>query len=103
VATIPGMPIELADSEIMHAGPIPISDEASLFFWLFRAKVSHPKIKLVMWFNGGPGCSSMDGVFVENGVFKMTEAGAIEANPYSWNQNAHMLYRIHVFKKWTSQ
>jgi carboxypeptidase D len=97
------MPQELADSLTMYAGPIPVSEDGSLFFWLFRAQVNHPKRKLVMWFNGGPGCSSMDGVFVENGVFRMAEDGKIVRNPYSWNQNAHMLYCTASVTQWTNR
>lgn len=97
VETIPGLPDTLIKSEVMHAGSIAITHNksnspASLFFWLIRARKTHERIKLVLWLNGGPGCSSMDGVFVENGVFRMNKDGNITKNPHSWNENAHMLF-----------
>lgn len=48
---------------------------------------------VVLWLNGGPGCSSLMGMVGENGPF-MFEHGktSMKANNYTWNQNAHMLY-----------
>jgi carboxypeptidase C (cathepsin A) len=36
--------------------------------------------------------TGMDGVFVENGIFRMKDDGSLVENPFSWNHNAHMLY-----------
>jgi carboxypeptidase C (cathepsin A) len=48
---------------------------------------------LVIWFNGGPGCSSMLGFMQEHGPFIMDSGSPnIRANPYSWNNQSHMLY-----------
>ena len=48
---------------------------------------------LVVWFNGGPGCSSMLGFMQEHGPFIMDNGSPnIRANPYSWNNQSHMLY-----------
>jgi carboxypeptidase D len=53
-------------------------------------------IPLVIWLNGGPGCSSMDGLFLENGPFHFVPNGtsyALQPNPYSWHKiPAYMLY-----------
>lgn len=48
---------------------------------------------VVLWLNGGPGCSSMEGMFYENGPFVYEEGSEVLiANDYSWNLNASLLY-----------
>ena len=48
----------------------------------------------LVWFNGGPGCSSMLGMFQENGPFTIdTEGlGIIAENPHPWNARANVIY-----------
>ncbi|WJX53844.1 hypothetical protein P8452_39795 [Trifolium repens] len=47
---------------------------------------------LVLWLNGGPGCSSLGvGAFSENGPFR-TNGEVLIKNEHSWNREANMLY-----------
>lgn len=87
--------------------------EGSLFFWLAMKRASEVKKKsghkyksdekrkdkLLIWLNGGPGCSSILGMMLENGPFRVylnEEKEAVKYklkyNPYSWNEVAHVLY-----------
>jgi carboxypeptidase D len=65
-----------------------------LFYWLFEAweGAADPATPLVVWLNGGPACTSMDGLFLENGPFKLSDRGDLEVNPYAWAKHAHLLY-----------
>ncbi|TPX58534.1 hypothetical protein PhCBS80983_g03094 [Powellomyces hirtus] len=94
VPELPQAAPEVADAYKMHSGLLPTSDtkQHMLFFWLIQAKVNQPRDKLVIWLNGGPGCSSMDGMLLENGPFKITDKGKVKVNPDSWVHNANMLY-----------
>ncbi|TNV78654.1 hypothetical protein FGO68_gene7983 [Halteria grandinella] len=48
---------------------------------------------VIVWFNGGPGCSSMLGLFQEHGPY-VQENGAqnFSANLWSWNKEASVVY-----------
>jgi carboxypeptidase D len=56
-----------------YAGTLPISDNQSdinrLWFWFFPSTNPLASKEIVIWLNGGPGCSSLDGLFQENGPF----------------------------------
>ena len=47
---------------------------------------------LMLWFNGGPGASSMFGAMSENGPYLIQDSGLVTENPYTWNQKAHIMY-----------
>ncbi|CAB3404477.1 unnamed protein product [Caenorhabditis bovis] len=48
---------------------------------------------LIIWFNGGPGCSSLSAFFEEFGpVFVNYENDTLFENPYAWNHKANILF-----------
>lgn len=87
------------------AGLLPASqnNDKYLFYWLFAPdlsaydKVKEEDIPLIVWLNGGPGCSSMDGLFLENGPLRFVadDNGNFQmvAAEHSWHKTpAYMLY-----------
>ena len=50
-----------------------------------------PNAPLMLWLNGGPGCSSLFGLLGEIGpVTEDNFAGKYEVNPYSWNKEVNL-------------
>lgn len=61
----------------------------------FEARQNPSTAPLAAWFNGGPGCSSMIGLFQENGPckFKVGSANTTPVNnTFSFNNYANMIY-----------
>ncbi|KAL0354991.1 UNVERIFIED_CONTAM: Serine carboxypeptidase-like 45 [Sesamum radiatum] len=66
--------------------------EKALFYYFVEAEIDPLSKPLVLWLNGGPGCSSIGvGAFSENGPFR-PNGQVLLRNEYSWNREANMLY-----------
>lgn len=91
VSSLPGAPEPLLK---MHAGNIEITPEhhGNLFFWHFANRHIGAKPRTVIWFNGGPGCSSMDGALMEIGPYRVQPDGTLKLNDASWDQFANVLF-----------
>ncbi|ONM26629.1 Serine carboxypeptidase 1 [Zea mays] len=65
----------------------------ALFYYFVEADAPDPASKpLVLWLNGGPGCSSLGvGAFSENGPFRPSGQVLVK-NEYSWNKEANVIY-----------
>ena len=81
------------------AGHLPASGDGHkyFFYWLFEPETVDDGTPLLIWLNGGPGCSSMEGLFLENGPIQWTLVNGsnlmLQQNPYSWhNAPAYTLY-----------
>ncbi|KAG6831447.1 hypothetical protein H0H87_005119 [Tephrocybe sp. NHM501043] len=65
----------------------------SIWFWFFASRKNPDTAPLALWFNGGPGSSSMIGLFQEHGPCRITnDSSTVTLNPYSWNNEANVLY-----------
>ncbi|CAL9069196.1 unnamed protein product [Musa banksii] len=71
-----------------YAGYVSVSEHRSLFYWFFEAMEAPATKPLVLWLNGGPGCSSVaGGAISEVGPFLVTDEGSgLRFNPYAWNK-----------------
>ena len=61
----------------MYAGTFNVSldnttDDHNLFYWFFKNTSLTTPQPLVIWINGGPGSSSMFGLFLENGPLRVS-------------------------------
>jgi len=96
VGSVPGFPGDLPFDA--YAGYLPANDGQKQMFYFFAESQSDPSNDpVVMWLNGGPGCSSFDGFVYEQGPFFFNSGPMgleqnLTLNPYSWNKVANMIY-----------
>lgn len=78
----------------MYSGYLKSVSPGRNLHYLFLPSQKHPETDpVVIWFNGGPGCSSLLGFIQEHGPAYIPDyESKFEMNPYSWNNNANMLY-----------
>ena len=80
-----------------YAGTIDVDSTANssnLFYWFFRN--DNDSAPLILWINGGPGSSSMFGLFAENGPLYFEEVeggeGQFSQRNESWADDYHLVY-----------
>ena len=76
-----------------YSGYLNISDEKAFHYVLFESQHNPDTDPLILWLNGGPGCSSLIGFSYENGPFRFnTNRTSIQISNHSWNREANLLY-----------
>ncbi|KAJ3669133.1 hypothetical protein LUZ60_011083 [Juncus effusus] len=96
IQELPGQPSNAGFNQ--YAGYVPVSPQGgrALFYWLIEAVSSAGpgSAPLVLWLNGGPGCSSVGyGASEEIGPFRIQADGrSLYLNPHSWNNVANLLF-----------
>ena len=77
----------------LYSGYLNVSEKKK-FHYMFNIPEEDPDNKpLVLWLNGGPGCSSLDGWASEHGPMLFDEKGGqFQLNNYTWVKEANMIY-----------
>ena len=58
-----------------------------MMFVFLESQGNPAKDPLVLWLNGGPGCSSLEGLLSEHGPYRVDDEGrSLEENKYAWNK-----------------
>lgn len=100
---------DIANDEIHHLpgwdGPLPsrqwsgylnFTKTKHMHYWLVESEVDPVHAPLIVWFNGGPGCSSLDGFFYEHGPFRTDPSDPTHRTlvqfEYAWSKLANVLY-----------
>ncbi|KAF9682027.1 hypothetical protein SADUNF_Sadunf05G0065500 [Salix dunnii] len=93
VIRLPGQP-EVTFKQ--YAGYVTVNEShgRALFYWFFEATENPEEKPLLLWLNGGPGCSSIGyGEAEELGPFFPKKGGEeLQFNPHTWNRAANLLF-----------
>ena len=67
-----------------YSGYLTVSSSKALHYVFVESMNDPANDPVVIWYNGGPGCSSLLGFFQENGPFVIDDDGSIYENPHPW-------------------
>lgn len=62
-----------------------------MFFWFFPAESGAADAPVLLWLQGGPGATSLFGLFDENGPYECRD-GRPSLRKYSWSKQYNLLY-----------
>ncbi|KAJ9478020.1 putative serine carboxypeptidase [Pseudozyma hubeiensis] len=91
---VPEIDFDIGES---YAGLMPISKDPNetrkLYFWYFPSKNPKATDEITIWMNGGPGCSSLEGLSQENGPW-LWQYGTYKPlpNPWTWQNLTNMVW-----------
>ena len=87
---------------VMESGYINVTAEDYLFYWFTGATSAAPAdAPVLIWSNGGPGCSAMEGATTEGGPMWLWDAkasaktgfsGTLSRNAYAFNNQVHSIF-----------
>lgn len=81
------------DDVKQYSGYIDIEeDDKHFFYWFFEARNKPEDAPVILWLNGGPGCSSMTGLFFELGPSSIDEELKPVHRDYAWNTDANVIF-----------
>jgi carboxypeptidase C (cathepsin A) len=120
IISLPGWPSKVPLPSRQFSGYLDVdvgdrnNEKGHLHYWFVESELDPDNSPVVLWLNGGPGCSSLDGFFYENGPFTIVNVNALgvaelspsdsKANgfevdglrlnvrPERWNRFANMLF-----------
>lgn len=83
-----------------YSGYVPIAGTSGkkLFYYFVLSERNPLEDPVVLWLNGGPGCSSFDGFVYEHGPFSFEKGKSqgslpkLHLNPYSWSKVSNIIY-----------
>ena len=92
VKALPGWEAPLPSRQF--SGYLSVGTTKHLHYWLVEAEQDPDDAPVVLWLNGGPGCSSLDGFIYEHGPFRTdpSDPTKLIRFPQTWASVANMLY-----------
>ncbi|KAJ8964489.1 hypothetical protein NQ314_004776 [Rhamnusium bicolor] len=65
---------------------------SNLFFWFFPSLTDYTKDPIILWLQGGPGATSLIGLFGENGPFSVKNEKGLKLRKYAWTNSHSVIY-----------
>uniref|UniRef100_A0A914WI63 Uncharacterized protein n=1 Tax=Plectus sambesii TaxID=2011161 RepID=A0A914WI63_9BILA len=92
IVSLPGLTYDVQFKQ--YSGYLQGTTGVNLHYWLVESQSATPSTDpLILWLNGGPGCSSVKGLIKELGPFHPNPDGVtLFENVYSWNKKANVLF-----------
>uniref|UniRef100_K3WZY3 Carboxypeptidase n=1 Tax=Globisporangium ultimum (strain ATCC 200006 / CBS 805.95 / DAOM BR144) TaxID=431595 RepID=K3WZY3_GLOUD len=91
IIDLPGLKAKAIEFD-QFAGHLELETKEKLFYWYTESQTDPASDPIVLWLNGGPGCSSINGFFTENGPFVVQPDLSLKVNPYGWNRKANIVW-----------
>ncbi|KAG6482433.1 hypothetical protein ZIOFF_059064 [Zingiber officinale] len=94
VVLLPGQPEGVHFDQYAGYVTVDRANGRALFYYFAEAVENSGSKPIVLWLNGGPGCSSLGyGAMEELGPFRvMSDGKTLYRNPYAWNEVANILF-----------
>uniref|UniRef100_A0A7E4W4E3 Carboxypeptidase n=1 Tax=Panagrellus redivivus TaxID=6233 RepID=A0A7E4W4E3_PANRE len=91
VNDLPGLNFQPAFEH--YSGYVNVSSTKFFHYWFTKAYSNPDTSPVILWLNGGPGCSSVVGLIEELGPFHVKDNGqTVYENPYSWNHVGNVIF-----------
>ncbi|XP_034684746.1 serine carboxypeptidase-like 26 [Vitis riparia] len=94
IINLPGQPSSPPITQFSGYITVNKAHGRALFYWFFEAQSQPSNKPLLLWLNGGPGCSSIGyGAAVELGPLRVSKNGdGLHFNDFAWNKEANLLF-----------
>ena len=64
-----------------------------IFYWFVESENDPANDPVLLWMQGGPGCSGVWGMWVEHGPFRLNPfEKEVELNGWAWTRKANMIF-----------
>lgn len=79
---------------ISYAGYFTVNKNlnSNLFLWFFPSVGDPKNDPIILWLQGGPGATSLFGLFGENGPFSVKSKNGLKLRKYAWTNSHSMIY-----------
>jgi vitellogenic carboxypeptidase-like protein len=92
LSRVTGLP-DAPETVVSYSGYLTVNKEynSNTFFWFFPCQ-TNPSAPVLLWLQGGPGGSSMFGLFNEHGPLQISAQLKATLRKYAWTESFSMLY-----------